>query len=72
MTRHLTRVLKFDQNLYKICHCLCHFSVHLAFIKTSLAWGRGGGQLVSMLAFYSNDLSLYSADTYSFFCQICA
>ena len=66
MTRHLTRVLKFDQSLYKICHCLSHFSVHLSFIKTSLAWGRGDGQLVSILAIYSNDPSSYSAYIYSF------
>ena len=29
--------------------------------------GRGGGQVVSMLAFYSNDPSSNSADAYSFF-----
>ena len=67
MTRHLTRVLKFDQSLYKICHCLCHFSVHLSFIKTSLAWGGGGGQLVSMLAFYSNDSSSNPTEAYGLF-----
>ena len=30
---------------------------------------RGGGQVVSMLAFYSNDLSSNPADVNSFFCK---
>ena len=33
--------------------------------------GRGGGQVVSVLAFYSDDQSLNPADTFSFFCKIC-
>ena len=33
--------------------------------------GRGGGQAVSVLAFYSNDPSSNPADSYSFFCKIC-
>ena len=33
--------------------------------------GRGGGQVVSMLAFYSNDPSSNSADAYSFLCKSC-
>ena len=33
--------------------------------------GRGGGQVVSVLAFYSDDLSSNPADAYSFFCKIC-
>ena len=33
--------------------------------------GRGGGQVVSMLAFYSDDPSSNPADIYSFFCKIC-
>ena len=32
--------------------------------------GRGGGQVVSVLAFSSEDLSLNPADAYSFFCNI--
>ena len=32
--------------------------------------GHGGGQVVSMLAFYSNDPSLNPADAYSFCCYI--
>ena len=32
--------------------------------------GRGGGQVVSVLAFYSKDPSLYPAEAYSFFCNI--
>ena len=31
--------------------------------------GRGGGQVVSVLAFYSDDLSSNPADTYSFSVQ---
>ena len=33
--------------------------------------GRGGGQVVSVLAFYSIDPSSNPADVYSFFCKIC-
>ena len=33
--------------------------------------GRGGGQVVSVLAFYSNDPSLNPAEDYSFNCKIC-
>ena len=32
--------------------------------------GRGGGQVVSVLAFYSNDPSSNPADVYSYFVQI--
>ena len=32
--------------------------------------GRGGGQVVSVLAFYSDDLSSSPADAHSFFCKI--
>ena len=31
--------------------------------------GRGGGQLVSVLAFYSDNPSSNPSDTYSFFCK---
>ena len=34
--------------------------------------GRGGGQVDSVLAFYSDDLSSNPADAYSFLCKICA
>ena len=33
--------------------------------------GRGCGQVVSMLAFYSDDPSVHPADVYSLFCKIC-
>ena len=32
--------------------------------------GRGGGQVVSVLAFNSDNPSLSPADAYSFFCKI--
>ena len=32
--------------------------------------GRGGGHVVSVLAFYSDDLSSNPADVYSFICKI--
>ena len=35
-------------------------------LKKQLAQGRGGGQVVSMLAFYSEDLSLNPAEDYNF------
>ena len=33
--------------------------------------GRGGGQVVSMLALHSNDPSLNPAEANSFICKIC-
>ena len=36
-----------------------------------LLLGRGGGQVVSMIAFYSDDPRSNPADVYSFFCKIC-
>ena len=36
-------------------------------LKKQLAQGRGGGQVDSMLAFYSEDLSLNPARAYNFF-----
>ena len=36
-----------------------------------LVLGRGGGQVVSVLAFYSNDPSLNPTEAYSFVCTIC-
>ena len=36
-----------------------------------LRWGRGGGgEVVSVLAFYSNNPSSNPAEAYSFFCKI--
>ena len=35
--------------------------------KNFFNWGRGGGQVVSVLAFYSDEPSSNPADTYSFF-----
>ena len=37
---------------------------------TFLKRGRGGGQVVSVLAFYSDDPSLNPAEAYSFICNI--
>ena len=34
--------------------------------KVQIYWGRGGGQVVSVLTFYSDDLSSNPADAYSF------
>ena len=34
------------------------------------AMGRGGGQVVSVLAFNSDDLSSNPVEAYSFFCKI--
>ena len=34
--------------------------------------GRGGGQVVSVLAFHSDNLSSNPAEVCSFFCKICA
>ena len=34
--------------------------------------GRGGGQVVSVLAYYSDDLSTNPAEAYSFFYKIFA
>ena len=39
--------------------------------QTSSRQGGGGGQVVSVLAFYSDDPSLNPAAAYSFFCKIC-
>ena len=33
--------------------------------------GRGGGQVVSVLAFYSDDPSSNPAEAYNFSCKIC-
>ena len=33
--------------------------------------GRGGGQVVSVLALYSDDQSSNPAEAYIFFCKIC-
>ena len=38
--------------------------------KTNWRVGRGVGQVVSLLAFYSNDLSSNPAEVYNFFCTI--
>ena len=38
--------------------------------KNIFLQGRGGGQVVSVLAFYSNDLFSNPADAHSFFCKI--
>ena len=42
------------------------FSLFSSFQKIDKLWGCGGGQVVSVLAFYSNDPSLNPAEAYSF------
>ena len=44
--------------------------LHGLWLKTHFV-GRGSGQVVSVLAFYSVDPSSYPPEDYSFFCQIC-
>ena len=39
-------------------------------IKNQPSLGRGGDQVVSVLAFYSDDPSSNPAEAYSFFCNI--
>ena len=39
-------------------------------LKNLERWGRGGGQVVSVLTFYSNDPSLNPADVRSFYCKL--
>ena len=43
------------------------FMRHFTSYSTSLLGRGGGGQVVSVLPFYSDDLSLNPAETYSFF-----
>ena len=46
-------------------------SLLILLVQTSCHWGRGGGQVVSVLAFYSDDPNSKPADAHSFFCKIC-
>ena len=53
--------------------CLYRFNKICLWFKSAInIWstGRGGGQVVSMLAFYSDDPSSNPADAYSFSVQI--
>ena len=49
---------------------MCHSECCDRFTNKLLALGRGGGQVVSVLAFYSDDPSSNLAEIYSFFCNI--
>ena len=40
-------------------------------VMTNFTVGRGGGQVVSMLTFYSDDPSSNPTEAYSFFCKMC-
>ena len=55
-------------------HCTAglHFNL-IEFAQRRNGWllGRGGGQVVSVLDFYSDDPSSNPADVHSFFCKIC-
>ena len=46
---------------------LLHPLDQLEWEQTMIVKGRGGGQVVSVLAFYSYDSSLNPTETYSFF-----
>ena len=51
-----------------------HFAQQMAVLidlSKSCFLGRGGGQVVSVLNFYSDDPSSNPADVYSFFFKIC-
>ena len=39
-------------------------------LQTNFSMGRGGGLVVSALAFYSDDPSSNPAEAYSFFCKM--
>ena len=41
-------------------------------IKKAPIWGRGCGQVASVLSFYSDDPNFSPAQSYSFFCKICS
>ena len=45
-------------------------SIAISVQDNYLVLGRGGGQMVSVLAFYSDDPSSNPADAYSFFVKL--
>ena len=47
----------------------CHKHILVECNQATL--GRGGGQVVSVLAFYSDNPSLKPVEVYSFFCKLC-
>ena len=51
---------------------LASVSVHSVEKQKIIKAGRGGGQVVRMLAFYSDDPSSNPAEDYSFSCKFCA
>ena len=46
------------------------YSLGAKHLHQIISEGCGGGQVVSVIAFYSNDRSLNSAEAYNFFCKI--
>ena len=58
-----------NQHTYFIYYSKSAFEYH-ANLKTNIFLGRGGAQVVSVLAFYSNDPRSNPADAYSYSVQI--
>ena len=46
------------------------FYLFVLYIKSAFEQGCGGGLVVSVLAFYSDDPSSIPAEVYNFFCKI--
>ena len=46
------------------------YSLGAKHLHQIISEGCGGGQVVSVIAFYSNDRSLNPAEAYNFFCKI--
>ena len=61
-------------HVYRVCVCvLISNKVRVGIIPCYIfiSLGPGGGQVVSVLVFYSDDPSSNPAEAYSFFCKIC-
>ena len=43
----------------------------MMYLKKKSFFGRGGGQVISILTCYSDDPSSNPAEAYNFFCNIC-
>ena len=59
-----------NQHTYFIYYSKSAFEYH-ANLKTNIFLGRGGGQVVSMLALYSDDLSSNPAEVLDFSVELC-